>query len=71
MLYALQDMQSGLADDGLATSRRARMRSRPASSEISMGNLDLSQRTEQQAMALERTATQHGAIHVDGAPERR
>ncbi|ASV98652.1 methyl-accepting chemotaxis protein [Paraburkholderia aromaticivorans] len=56
MLFALQDMQSGLATtvadiassaDAIAT----------ASGEISMGNLDLSQRTEQQAMALERTAT--------------
>jgi methyl-accepting chemotaxis protein len=56
MLYALHDMQSGLATtvadiassaDAIAT----------ASSEISMGNLDLSQRTEQQAMALERTAS--------------
>jgi methyl-accepting chemotaxis protein len=56
MLYALHDMQSGLATtvadiassaDAIAT----------ASGEISMGNLDLSQRTEQQAMALERTAS--------------
>nr|WP_201643318.1 methyl-accepting chemotaxis protein [Paraburkholderia metrosideri] len=56
MLYALHDMQSGLATtvadiassaDAIAT----------ASGQISMGNLDLSQRTEQQAMALERTAS--------------
>ncbi len=56
MLFALHDMQSGLATtvadiassaDAIAT----------ASGEISMGNLDLSQRTEQQAMALERTAS--------------
>jgi methyl-accepting chemotaxis protein len=56
MLYALHDMQSGLATtvadiassaDAIAT----------ASGEIAMGNLDLSQRTEQQAMALERTAS--------------
>ncbi|MGE8510879.1 MAG: methyl-accepting chemotaxis protein [Paraburkholderia terricola] len=56
MLYALHDMQGGLATtvsdiaasaDAIAT----------ASGEISMGNQDLSQRTEQQAMALERTAS--------------
>ncbi len=56
VLFALHDMQSGLATtvsdiaasaDAIAT----------ASGEISMGNLDLSQRTEQQAMALERTAS--------------
>ncbi|WP_144110742.1 methyl-accepting chemotaxis protein [Paraburkholderia sp. BCC1886] len=56
MLFALHDMQSGLATtvadiassaDAIAT----------ASSQISMGNLDLSHRTEQQAMALERTAS--------------
>jgi methyl-accepting chemotaxis protein len=56
VLYALHDMQSGLATtvadiassaDAIAT----------ASGEISMGNLDLSRRTEQQAMALERTAS--------------
>ncbi|WP_345811079.1 methyl-accepting chemotaxis protein [Paraburkholderia sp. PREW-6R] len=56
MLFALHDMQSGLATtvadiassaDAIAT----------ASGEISMGNLDLSQRTEQQAVALERTAS--------------
>ncbi|WP_442793614.1 methyl-accepting chemotaxis protein [Paraburkholderia sp. ZP32-5] len=55
MLFALSDMQSGLATtvadiastaDAIAT----------ASGQISMGNLDLSQRTEQQAFALERTA---------------
>ncbi|MFT4064148.1 methyl-accepting chemotaxis protein [Paraburkholderia sp.] len=56
MLFALADMQGGLATtvadiassaDAIAT----------ASGQISMGNLDLSQRTEQQALALERTAT--------------
>ncbi|MEX3813551.1 methyl-accepting chemotaxis protein [Paraburkholderia sp. BR13439] len=56
MLFALSDMQSGLATtvadiassaDAIAT----------ASGQISMGNLDLSQRTEQQALALERTAS--------------
>jgi methyl-accepting chemotaxis protein len=56
MLFALSDMQSGLATtvadiassaDAIAT----------ASGQISMGNLDLSQRTEQQAFSLERTAS--------------
>jgi methyl-accepting chemotaxis protein len=56
MLSALRDMQGGLSTtvadiaasaDAIAT----------ASGEISMGNLDLSQRTEQQAMALDRTAS--------------
>ena len=56
MLFALSDMQNGLATtvadiassaDAIAT----------ASGQISMGNLDLSQRTEQQAFALERTAS--------------
>jgi methyl-accepting chemotaxis protein len=56
VLYALSDMQSGLATtvSDIASSADAIA---TASSEISMGNLDLSQRTEQQAMALERTAT--------------
>ena len=56
MLSALRDMQGGLSTtvsdiaasaDAIAT----------ASGQISMGNLDLSQRTEQQAMVLERTAS--------------
>ncbi|MDE1183792.1 methyl-accepting chemotaxis protein [Paraburkholderia sp.] len=56
MLSALGDMQSQLSTtvsdiaasaDAIAT----------ASGEITMGNLDLSNRTEQQAMALERTAS--------------
>ncbi|CAH2907008.1 MAG: Methyl-accepting chemotaxis sensor/transducer protein [uncultured Paraburkholderia sp.] len=56
VLYALSDMQSGLATtvSDIASSADAIA---TASSEISMGNADLSQRTEQQAMALERTAT--------------
>jgi methyl-accepting chemotaxis protein len=56
MLYALHDMQSGLATtvSDIASSADAIA---TASGEISMGNLDLSQRTEQQAMALERTAS--------------
>ncbi|XUW87480.1 methyl-accepting chemotaxis protein [Burkholderia sp. M6-3] len=56
VLYALSDMQSGLATtvSDIASSADAIA---TASGEISMGNLDLSQRTEQQAMALERTAT--------------
>jgi len=55
VLYALSDMQSGLATtvSDIASSADAIA---TASGEISMGNLDLSQRTEQQAMALERTA---------------
>jgi methyl-accepting chemotaxis protein len=56
MLYALHDMQSGLATtvSDIASSADAIA---TASGEISMGNLDLSQRTELQAMALERTAS--------------
>jgi methyl-accepting chemotaxis protein len=56
VLYALRDMQSGLATtvSDIASSADAIA---TASGEISMGNLDLSQRTEQQAMALERTAS--------------
>ncbi|MDQ0623833.1 methyl-accepting chemotaxis sensory transducer [Paraburkholderia sp. GV068] len=56
VLYALSDMQSGLATtvSDIASSADAIA---TASGEISMGNLDLSQRTEQQAMALERTAS--------------
>jgi len=56
VLYALHDMQSGLATtvSDIASSADAIA---TASGEISMGNLDLSKRTEQQAMALERTAS--------------
>jgi methyl-accepting chemotaxis protein len=51
MLFALSDMQSGLATTvaGIASSADAIA---TASAQISMGNLDLSQRTEQQAGAV-------------------
>ncbi|KVN29228.1 chemotaxis protein [Burkholderia pyrrocinia] len=55
MVRALSDMQAGLA----STVREIAVSSEAiasASGEISMGNLDLSQRTEQQAVALEKTA---------------
>ncbi|HEY3599882.1 MAG TPA: methyl-accepting chemotaxis protein [Paraburkholderia sp.] len=56
MLSALRDMQRDLATTvaDIAASAEAIA---AASGQISMGNLDLSQRTEQQAVALERTAT--------------
>ncbi|HEV3106018.1 MAG TPA: methyl-accepting chemotaxis protein [Trinickia sp.] len=56
VLYALSDMQRGLAGTvgEIAASAEAIA---SAAGEISMGNLDLSQRTEQQAVSLERTAT--------------
>ena len=56
MLGALRDMQGGLATtvSEIAASAEAIA---AASGQISTGNLDLSQRTEQQAVALERTAT--------------
>jgi len=56
VLSALHDMQNGLSSTvaHIAASAEAIA---SASGEISMGNLDLSQRTEQQAMALERTAS--------------
>jgi methyl-accepting chemotaxis protein len=56
MLGALRDMQSGLATtvSEIAASAEAIA---AASGQISTGNLDLSHRTEQQAVALERTAS--------------
>ncbi|GLU32645.1 methyl-accepting chemotaxis protein [Trinickia caryophylli] len=56
LLYALSEMQSGLASTvgEIAASSEAIA---SAAGEISMGNLDLSQRTEQQAVSLERTAS--------------
>ncbi len=62
--------KAAFATTHLRILRRARTRLRPPPGEISMGNLDLSQRTEQQAMALERTASGVGAVDVDGSPER-
>ncbi|MGG5542514.1 methyl-accepting chemotaxis protein [Burkholderia vietnamiensis] len=55
MVRALSDMQTGLAATvgEIAVSAEAIA---AASGEISTGNLDLSRRTEQQAVALERTA---------------
>ncbi|MBU6489678.1 MAG: MCP four helix bundle domain-containing protein [Burkholderiales bacterium] len=56
MLYALSEMQTGLAATvGEITASAEAISS--AAGEISMGNLDLSQRTELQAVSLERTAT--------------
>jgi methyl-accepting chemotaxis protein len=56
VLYALADMQTGLASTvgEIAVSAEAIS---SAAGEISMGNLDLSKRTEQQAVSLERTAS--------------
>ncbi|WP_233862902.1 methyl-accepting chemotaxis protein [Paraburkholderia adhaesiva] len=56
MLGALRDMQTGLATtvSEIAASAEAIA---AASGQISTGNLDLSHRTEQQAVALERTAS--------------
>ncbi|PTB22123.1 methyl-accepting chemotaxis protein [Trinickia symbiotica] len=56
MLYALAEMQTGLAATvgEIAASAEAIA---SAAGEISMGNLDLSQRTEAQAVSLERTAS--------------
>ncbi|TAM04049.1 MAG: methyl-accepting chemotaxis protein [Paraburkholderia sp.] len=56
MLGALRDMQTGLAStvSEIAASAEAIA---AASGQISTGNLDLSHRTEQQAVALERTAS--------------
>jgi methyl-accepting chemotaxis protein len=56
MLYALTEMQTGLAATVGEIAASAEAIS-SAAGEISMGNLDLSQRTEQQAVSLERTAT--------------
>ncbi|HEX7684323.1 MAG TPA: methyl-accepting chemotaxis protein [Trinickia sp.] len=56
MLYALAEMQTGLAATVGEIAASAEAIS-SAASEISMGNLDLSQRTEMQAVSLERTAT--------------
>jgi len=55
MLYALSEMQAGLATTvgDIAASAEAIA---SASSEISTGNVDLSRRTEEQAVALEKTA---------------
>ncbi len=56
LLYALSEMQTGLAATvGEITVSAEAISS--AASEISSGNLDLSQRTELQAVSLERTAT--------------
>ncbi|CAN7407888.1 methyl-accepting chemotaxis protein [Trinickia sp. LjRoot230] len=56
LLFALSDMQTGLASTvgEIASSAEAIA---SAAGEISMGNLDLSRRTEQQALSLERTAS--------------
>ena len=56
VLYALAEMQTGLATTvgEIAGSAEAIA---SAAGEISMGNLDLSKRTEQQAVSLERTAS--------------
>jgi methyl-accepting chemotaxis protein len=56
MLYALSEMQTGLAATVGEIAASAEAIS-SAAGEISMGNLDLSQRTELQAVSLERTAT--------------
>jgi methyl-accepting chemotaxis protein len=68
VLYALRGMQSGLATTVLDIASSADAIA-TASAEISMGNLDLSQRTEQQAMALERTASSMEAVDLDGSAE--
>lgn len=54
LLYSLRDMQSKLADTMGEIAMSSKMVAN-ASREISMGNLDLSQRTEQQAVSLEKT----------------
>jgi methyl-accepting chemotaxis protein len=56
MLGALRDMQTGLAATVAEIAASAEAIA-SASGEISTGNLDLSHRTEQQAFALERTAS--------------
>ena len=56
MLYALSEMRTGLAGTVGEIAASAEAIS-SAAGEISMGNLDLSQRTEQQAVSLERTAS--------------
>lgn len=61
MLHALRDMQEGLAGTVREISASAEAIA-SAAGEIAMGNLDLSQRTEQQAVALERTATSMGQL---------
>ncbi|AOJ10476.1 methyl-accepting chemotaxis protein [Burkholderia mayonis] len=61
MLHALRDMQEGLAGTVREISASAEAIA-SAAGQIAMGNLDLSQRTEQQAVALERTATSVGEL---------
>ncbi|WP_322015842.1 methyl-accepting chemotaxis protein [Paraburkholderia sp. J12] len=56
MLGALRDMQQGLSTTVAEIAASAEAIA-SASGEISTGNLDLSQRTEEQAVALERTAS--------------
>jgi methyl-accepting chemotaxis protein len=56
MLGALRDMQTGLSTTVAEIAASAEAIA-SASSEISTGNLDLSHRTEEQAVALERTAS--------------
>ncbi|MCP3719469.1 methyl-accepting chemotaxis protein [Paraburkholderia sp. CNPSo 3281] len=56
MLGALRDMQKGLSSTVAEIAASAEAIA-SASGEISTGNLDLSRRTEEQAMALERTAS--------------
>ncbi|WP_322106398.1 methyl-accepting chemotaxis protein [Paraburkholderia sp. J41] len=56
MIGALRDMQTGLSTTVAEIAASAEAIA-SASSEISTGNLDLSHRTEQQAVALERTAS--------------
>ncbi|CAG9274671.1 Methyl-accepting chemotaxis serine transducer [Paraburkholderia unamae] len=56
MLGALRDMQNGLSTTVAEIAASAEAIA-SASGEISTGNLDLSRRTEEQAMALERTAS--------------
>ncbi|MEM5420435.1 MULTISPECIES: methyl-accepting chemotaxis protein [Paraburkholderia] len=56
MLGALRDMQKGLSTTVAEIAASAEAIA-SASGEISTGNLDLSRRTEEQAMALERTAS--------------
>ena len=70
MLRALSEMQSGLSSTvgEIAASAEAIA---SASSQISTGNVDLSQRTEEQAVALQETASSMEAAHLHRAPERR
>ena len=56
LLHSLRDMQSQLADTMGEIAESSKLVAN-ASREISMGNLDLSQRTELQAASLEKTTT--------------